>query len=456
MADKNSKKKKKKKKKGPPRVTYVGMNQSFPCPDPEYSILDISIDERISHVHECGGNGKCTTCRVRVLDGANNLSPKSVLEKQISFDRKWDPGIRLACQAIPKGDVSIQRLVWSSAEISQLQTEFIGDSGGEEREIILLCCDLRNFTEITSKNLVFDMVHMLNRFYTLLGDPILVNNGIIYQYVGDEIIGIFGTAGGDLEKNCMDAMRAALGMKYALERLNQFELKDLGNQFDIGIGIHFGKAYLGHMGHPKHRQFAVIGDPINVVSRIQGKTKEIDSKILISEDFLKHLPEDLLKLNEKILSNLRGKKEQLTLYGVEAFQKPDMNLEVQASLSILLKNEERFATSFYNRVFEKAPQVRAMFKNNMSIQGRLLTHMLGGIVYSLSRPGHLKLGLRSLGKNHAKYGVVPAHYPVVKEAMLETIEAELGEEYTENIGAAWTQAMDFVLLHMMQGHMGKF
>lgn len=456
MSKKEKSTKGKKKKKKQPMITYVGMNQAFPYTNPDYSLLDVSIDERISHVHECGGNGKCTTCRVRVIDGATNLSPKSVSEKEISYARKWDAGIRLACQAKPTGDVTIQRLVWSSAEISQLQTEIFGESGGEEREIIILCCDLRNFTQITSKNLVFDMVHMLNRFYTLLGDPILVNNGIIYQYVGDEIIGIFGTAGGDTEKNCTDAMRAALGMQYALERLNQFELKDLGNQFDIGIGLHYGKAYLGHMGHPKHRQFAVIGDPINTASRIQSETKEVEAKILASENFIEKLPDDLLKLDEAILTELRGKSEKMKLYGVRGFHKPDMNLEVQASLSILLKDEEQFAALFYEKVFTKAPQVRAMFKNNMQIQGRLLTHMLGGIVYSLSRPGHLKLGLKSLGKNHAKYGVVPEHYPVVKEAMLETIEEQLGEAYNENIGASWTQAMDFVLMYMIQGHMSKF
>jgi len=439
-----------------PRITYVGMNQSFACPDPAFSLLDVSINERISHVHECGGNGKCTTCRVRILDGASNLNPRSPSEKQIAFNRKWDSGIRLACQAIPKGNVTVQRLVWSSAEISQLQSEVFGDSGGEERDIIILCCDLRNFTQITSKNLVFDMVHMLNRFYTLLGDPILVNNGIIYQYVGDEIVGIFGTAGGNREKNCVDAIRAALGMQYALERLNQFELKDLGNQFDIGIGLHYGKAYLGHMGHPKHKQFAVIGDPINVANRIQAKTKEIESKILVSQDFWKHLPKDLLKRREKIESNLRGKKNKMKLYGIIGFNKPDMNLEVQSSLSLLLKNEEEFAALFYEKVFEKAPQVRGMFKNNLQIQGRLLTHMLGGIVYSLSRPGHLKLGLKSLGKNHAKYGVLPEHYPVVKEAMLETIREQLGPAYNENIGASWTQALDFVMMYMIQGHMSKF
>jgi len=93
---------------------------------------------------------------------------------------------------------------------------------------------------------------MLNRFYTELGDPILMNNGIIYQYVGDEIIGVFGTVGGTKTKNCTDAIRAAKGMQYALERLNRIELKDFEIKLKIGIGINFGRAFIGHLGHPTH------------------------------------------------------------------------------------------------------------------------------------------------------------------------------------------------------------
>ncbi|MEZ4992003.1 MAG: adenylate/guanylate cyclase domain-containing protein [Saprospiraceae bacterium] len=152
----------------------------------------------------------------------------------------------------------------------------------------ILFCDLRNFTRITSQNLAFDIAHMLNRFYTVLGDPILMNNGIIYQYVGDEIVGIFGTAGGTRQKNATDAIRAALGMQYAIERLNHMELKDFDTKFEVGVGVNFGRAFIGHLGHPKHRQFTVIGDPVNVASRIQGYTKVAKVKTLISsgrEDF---------------------------------------------------------------------------------------------------------------------------------------------------------------------------
>ena len=149
----------------------------------------------------------------------------------------------------------------------------------EERAIAILFCDIRNFTKMAVSNNTFDMAHILNRFYTVIGDPILFNNGVIYQYVGDEIIGLFGVSGGLKEKNCTDAVRAALGMNYAIERLNHLELVDFDIRIQMGIGVNFGKAFIGHLGHPKHKQFEVIGDPVNTASRIQNFNKVADWRL---------------------------------------------------------------------------------------------------------------------------------------------------------------------------------
>ncbi|MEZ4942962.1 MAG: adenylate/guanylate cyclase domain-containing protein [Saprospiraceae bacterium] len=429
-------------------ILYTGINQLAESDDPDSSLLDISLQHKIPHLHECGGNGRCTTCRIRIIEGHQNLSPRTALERDTAHLRKWDPSIRLACQCYPKGDVSIQRLVWASAEVNKLQLETIPEGEAEVRSIATLFCDMRDFTRLTSQNLPFDLAHMINRFYTVLGDPILMNNGIIYQYVGDEIIGIFGTSGGSREKNCHDAVRAALGMQYAIERLNAFELKDFDTKFRVGIGINFGKAFIGHLGHPKHRQFTVLGDPINMASRIQGCTKEADATILISKSILKSLPEETVDIGKVIRKQLAGKDFESELYEVKGFLKTDMNLELQSSLDLILKNEEQFAERFYEKVFTRAPGVRALFKNDMTAQGRLLTHMLGGIVYSLSRPEFLVMGLKALGKSHERYGVRPEYYPVVKEVLLETIREEMGDLYTDRLEEAWGQALDFITEQM--------
>lgn len=427
------------------KITYAGINREVPYDDDLNSLLDVSIQNQIPHLHECGGHGRCTTCRVRILDGINNLNPRTPTEQETAYMRKWDPGIRLACQAYPKGDVTLQRLIWSIGEVNSLQKELIPEEKAEERPIAILFCDLRNFTAMSSESLNFDLAYMLNRFYTALGEPILMNNGIIYQYVGDEIIGVFGTTGGTREKNCTDAIRAALGMQYALSRLNKIEFKDFQTELRSGIGINFGKAYVGHLGHPTHRQFSVIGDPVNVASRIQDQTKIAGAKILVSKAVLNGIVPETLEIGKVFNALLSGKEEEVELHEILGFKALDMQLEIQSSLHFMLEDQDKFASIFYEKVFEIAPDVRSLFKKNMTDQGRLITHMLAGLVYSLSRPEHLKTGLLSLGVNHQRYGVLPEHYPVVKQAMMYTIDQALGELKTDKTMEAWDATLDFVL-----------
>ncbi|THD67983.1 2Fe-2S iron-sulfur cluster binding domain-containing protein [Robertkochia marina] len=432
------------------KITYAGLDKQVEVQDDLDSILDISTRNQIPHLHECGGHGRCTTCRIRVLDGIQNLSAKTPTEREASFIRKWDPSIRLACQTYPKGPVVLQRLIWSMAEVTALQKELAPEGRAEERPIAVLFCDLRNFTPMSSQNMNFDLAYMLNRFYTAMGEPILMNNGIIYQYVGDEIIGVFGTTGGTREKNCTDAIRAALGMQYALEHLNKVELKDLDLELKSGIGINFGKAYVGHLGHPTHRQFSVIGDPVNVASRIQGMTKTTKTKILVSLNVMNSIRENILDTGQEFELELAGKEGLAQLTEIKGFKEMDSQLELQSSLHLMLNDQDAFAHIFYEKVFEKSPETRLLFKRNMQDQGRLLTHMLSGIVYTLARPDHLISGIKALGKNHVQYGVTAAHYPIVREALLETIDTVLGTNKTPNTMNAWQTSLDFILEEMQQ------
>jgi len=426
------------------RITYASINRVVENDDEYNSLLDISIANQIPHLHECGGHGQCTTCRVRVLEGSNNLSSRNDMERDTSFARKWDPTIRLACQAYPTGDITIQRLVWSMGEVNQLQKELAPVGKADERPIAILFCDLKNYAALSAQNNKLDIASMLNRFYTALGDPILMNNGIIYQYVGDEIVGVFGTTGGTREKICTDAIRAALGMQLALKQLNKLEAGKAGFEMTSGIGINFGKAYVGHLGHPTHKQFSVIGDPVSVASRIQNETKSTGTEVLISKSVLNGIPVDKFSIGKSYKTNLGGKETETEIFEILGFKEMDLQLELQASLPLMFEDQDQFANDFYTRVFEIAPQVRSLFRNNMIDQGRLLTHMLGGIVYSLSRPEYLKTGLKRLGENHMHYGVKDEHYPIIKEALIYTIDKRLGEHKTGKTMDAWSAALDFV------------
>ena len=78
------------------KITYSAINRQVEFNTGSATLLDISIANSIPHLHECGGGGVCTTCRVRVLDGTHNLSPKTEFENASCQSRKWDPSIRLA------------------------------------------------------------------------------------------------------------------------------------------------------------------------------------------------------------------------------------------------------------------------------------------------------------------------------------------------------------------------
>src|SRR5262245_7411600 len=96
-----------------------------------------------------------------------------------------------------------------------------------------------------------------------------------------------------------------------------------------------------------------------------------------------------------------------------------------------------------------APATRALFRGDLRADGRMLAHMLQFLVYALARPESLALGLRELGDRHAKFGVVAAHYPILRTALLETAEDILGERHTPEVGSAWAATVDTIIDGML-------
>ena len=312
------------------------------------------------------------------------------------------------------GDVLIERLIRSPDEVSRLQIETVPSGTGEERDLAILFCDVRNFTPFVETHLAYDVVHIMNRFFTALGEPILLNNGLIYQYVGDEITGLFGVEKTTPEQSCLAAVRAGLGLIEALERLNPELDRDFGTRLAIGIGIHFGPTIVGRLGHPSHQQFAVVGDAVNVASRIQAANKALGTTLLISEPLFTRLPKEGLRTGKRSSVSLKGKSQQFTLFEIQGFTQPDATLIVQETLGWIMRPDAAFAQTFYRRLFAAEPKLQALFPEDIQRQGAMLTHMIEGIVYATSRPANLALGLQRLGRQHAGYGVTDYHYTIVK------------------------------------------
>ena len=92
---------------------------------------------------------------------------------------------------------------------------------------------------------------------------------------------------------------------------------------------------------------------------------------------------------------------------------------------------------------------RALFHGDMESQGQMLSHMLQFLVYAMSRPETMRLGLHELGRRHVGYGVAPEYYPIFRRAFLESVRAVLGEKHTPHVDKAWSDTIDMIIEAMV-------
>ena len=417
------------------------------------SLLEASIQSRIPHHHQCGGQARCTTCRVRILDGLSHVSPRTPLEEHVASERGWDDFTRLACQTQVHGDVVARRLLQSPQDVVVLDLDELGAASGvEEREldVAVLFCDIRNFSSQTEKSLPYDIVYFLNGHFAAAAEVVLNNNGFIDKYIGDGLLAVFGIRGETPTVACRSAVRAAIGMQDAARRLSPIFERDLNISLRLGIGVHFGPVILGRIGHPGRRHVTVIGNTVNIASRIERATKQLDVPILLNESIVAHLP-GALRLGVSNKLHLKGISDTAVLYGCEDFSNPDPVLLVQSSFHRIAPRLIAFGERFYAILFEANPELRPLFKNDLMVQQRMLVAMLSSLVRGLNRVTEITGGLHALGKRHCKYGAHSNHYDKVANALLRTLAEFLGDEFTPDVRASWSTVLDTISSLMIEG-----
>lgn len=141
------------------------------------NILAASNLNNIPHASVCGGRGRCSTCRVRVVSGEDVLSPPSAEELRVLERVGASPNVRLACQAIPSGDISVVPLLPPNATVRDSRRRS-PDMAGQERAIAILFADLRSFTQFSEKKLPYDVVFVLNRYFAHMGEAVETSGAI--------------------------------------------------------------------------------------------------------------------------------------------------------------------------------------------------------------------------------------------------------------------------------------
>jgi adenylate cyclase len=251
---------------------------------PGESVLQAALRSGIPHTHECGGKGRCSTCRVLVLKGLEHCAPRNGPEQAMAEQLHFGPAIRLACQTVVTGDVTLRRLVLDAEDVQitdQRGARAQPDVVGEEQELAILFADVRGFTAFAAELPAYDVVHSLNRIFNRLGLVIQRHGGRIDNYMGDGLMALFGHACPPTAAH--DAVGAALEMLAAMDELQQYFRDNYGKVLGLGIGVHCGEVVIGSVGSADMKRMTAIGDAVNMASRIEEANKLLGTNLLISE-----------------------------------------------------------------------------------------------------------------------------------------------------------------------------
>ncbi|TVQ37909.1 MAG: HAMP domain-containing protein [Spirochaetaceae bacterium] len=153
---------------------------------------------------------------------------------------------------------------------------------GENRVLSVLFSDIRSFTSISEAMNPDDLVQALNNYFSVMVDIIMSHNGIIDKYIGDAIMAFFG-APVKREDDAYHSVVAGLEMCRGLESFNRQQRAAGRPEFQIGVGINYGVVTVGNIGTDKKMDYTVIGDMVNLASRLEGLTKHYRVPILISQ-----------------------------------------------------------------------------------------------------------------------------------------------------------------------------
>jgi len=417
------------------------------------TLLEISLANGIPHAHACGGNARCSTCRVLITSGQQNVSPRNADEYKLATRLGFPEDVRLACQTRVGGPVKLRRLIRDEHDVSIMSS----DSGnrqaapvGCEMSLGVLHATVRESGTLLRRMLAHDVVHILNRYYTQVGDAILANGGSIARYDAMTIVAFFGLEGGDARTKCTSAIRAALRMQKRMVIFDAYLSEHFGTSLTLDVGLHYGRMVAGHLGHPEYARLTAVGEASNIAAAVAGANERHSTNVLATEELL-NVIEDDVRLGSVSHETLALRDREVTLYEITDFVKPDVHELVQTSFELVAARKEEAAMLFYRKLFEIAPDVRPLFaKTDMRVQGEMLMNMLAAAVRGLDRLDELKPALADLGRRHASYGVQIPHYAIVEACLLHTVETIAGSSFNLDVKLAWTEIYNFVAATMIE------
>ncbi|RQH23321.1 GAF domain-containing protein [Okeania hirsuta] len=234
---------------------------------------------------------------------------------------------------------------------------------GERKEVTILFSDIRGYTTLTENLEASEVVKLLNQYFETMVEAVFDHEGTLDKFIGDALMAVFG-APLPLENHALMAVKTALDMRHRLRKFN--ESRPDQPQFKIGIGISSGEVVSGNIGSKKRMDYTVIGDGVNLSSRLESITKHYGCDIILSE-FTYELCRDYVRVRELDKVKVKGKQKSVSIYELIGAISDNIDQETEQFLELYSRARKAYmernfalAVSYFKRAKKMRPDDEAV------------------------------------------------------------------------------------------------
>jgi adenylate cyclase len=192
--------------------------------------------------------------------------------------------------------------------------------GGQLVPVTVLFSDIRSFTTISETMEPRALLDFLNEYFSGMVESVMRHHGVVDKFIGDAIMAVFGAPVPNAD-DPLHAVKAALDMRARLGEVNaRFKARGLP-EIKTGIGLHSGQVVAGNMGHVDRMEYTVIGDAVNLASRLEGLTKELGCDVILSQDLLDQVAASV-EVEPLRMVKVKGRDQQIMVYRLIGLKEP--------------------------------------------------------------------------------------------------------------------------------------
>jgi adenylate cyclase len=203
--------------------------------------------------------------------------------------------------------------LYVTPEVAEHAIQYGAELGGQLTSASVLFSDIRGFTSLTESLAPDTLIALLNRYFQAMSAVIARRGGLVNKFGGDSLLAVFGTPLNPDPDHAWSAVQAAQAMQAALEQFNTDQARRGEPQLRIGIGVASGPVVAGNVGSQERLEYTVIGDTVNLASRLQSMTKELGVSTLLSE-FTAQAVQGKVSLEAIGRVAVRGKQEPVEVF----------------------------------------------------------------------------------------------------------------------------------------------